>query len=93
MEETEVSESKQTTDRKTIQSWVEARGGRPSKVKGSKEGGILRIDFGDPEDDLEEIEWEEFFKIFRNSKLAFLYQEETEGGKKSRFNKFISQDN
>lgn len=93
MEETEVSESKQTTDRKTIQSWVEARGGRPSKVKGSKEGGILRIDFGDPEDDLEEIEWEEFFKIFQNSKLAFLYQEETEGGKKSRFNKFISQDN
>lgn len=93
MEETKVSESKQTTDRKTIQSWVEARGGRPSKVKGSKEGGILRIDFGDPEDDLEEIEWDEFFKIFQNSKLAFLYQEETEGGKKSRFNKFISQDN
>jgi len=87
-----VSESKQTTDRKTIQSWVKARGGRPSKVKGSKEGGILRIDFGEPEDELEEIDWDEFFEIFEDSKLAFLYQEEAGSGKKSRFNKFISRE-
>lgn len=87
-----MSESKQTTDRKTIQSWVEARSGRPSKVKGSKEGGILRIDFGEPEDELEEIDWDEFFEIFEDSKLAFLYQEEAGSGKKSRFNKFISRE-
>jgi len=87
-----VSESKQTTDRKTIQSWVEARGGRPSKVKGSKEGGILRIDFGEAEDDLVEIQWDEFFEIFDHSKLAFLYQEEVGSGKKSRFNKFVSRE-
>jgi hypothetical protein len=87
-----VSESKQTTDRKTIQSWVEARRGRPSKVKGSKQGGILRIDFGEPEDELEEIDWDEFFEIFEDSKLAFLYQEEAGSGKKSRFNKFISRE-
>lgn len=87
-----MSESKQTTDKKTIQSWVEARGGRPSKVKGSKEGGILRIDFGEPEDNLEEIDWDEFFAIFEDSKLAFLYQEEAGSGKKSRFNKFISRE-
>lgn len=87
-----MSESKQTTDRKTIQSWVEARGGRPSKVKGSKEGGILRIDFGEAEDDLVEIQWDEFFEIFDHSKLAFLYQEEVGSGNKSRFNKFVSRE-
>ena len=87
-----MSESKQTTDRKTIQSWVDARGGRPSKVKGSKEGGILRIDFGEAEDDLVEIKWDEFFEIFDQSKLAFLYQEEVGSGHKSRFNKFVSRE-
>ena len=87
-----MSETKRTTDKKTIQSWVEAHGGRPSKVKGSKEGGILRIDFGEPEDNLEEIDWNEFFEIFEDSELAFLYQEEAGSGKKSRFNKFISRE-
>lgn len=34
-----------TTDHSAIRKWVEARKGQPSRVKGAKQGGILRIDF------------------------------------------------
>lgn len=84
-----MSEAKTTTDHLAIQRWGEARGGRPARVGGSGEGGILRIDFGEPEPGLEEISWEEFFEIFDESKLAFLHQESTKDGKESRFNKFV----
>ena len=86
--------SKTTTDHDTIRKWVEERGGRPAAVKGTGGGddpGILRVDFagaGD-EDSLEEISWEEFFEKFEENDLAFLYQEETSGGKESRFFKFV----
>lgn len=85
-----MSEAKTTTDRRTIKRWVEERDGRPAKVEGSGDGGILRIDFGEPEDGLTEIEWDEFFEIFEASELAFLHQDETADGKTSRFNKFVS---
>lgn len=85
-----MSEAVDTTDHKTIQRWIEARGGHPSRVKGAKEGGILRVDFGKPEDNLEAIEWEDFFSIFDENNLSFLYQEETKDGKTSRFNKFVA---
>lgn len=84
-----MSEAKTTTDHHVILRWVEARGGRPARVGGSGEGGILRIDFGEPERDLEEIGWQEFFEIFDGSNLAFLHQETTKDGKESRFNKFV----
>ena len=51
------------------------------------------IDFGDQDEGLEEISWEEFFEAFDENDLAFLYQDETEGGGESRFNKFISREN
>ena len=38
----------------------------------------------------EEIDWEEFFRIFDESKLAFLHQDKSQDGKTSRFNKFVS---
>lgn len=84
-----MSQSHQTTDHKTIRGWIEQRGGHPSRVKGAKEGGLLRVDFGEPEDSLEKIEWDDFFSIFDENKLAFLYQDETKDGKTSRFNKFV----
>ena len=58
----------------------------------SGEGGILRIDFGEPEEGLEKISWEDFFKVFDERKLAFLYQDKTADGKMSRFNKFVARD-
>jgi hypothetical protein len=87
-----MSEAKTTTDHAAIRKWVEARQGRPARVKTSGPGGILRIDFGKPEDNLEEISWEEFFRIFDENRLAFLHQERTEGGDLSRFSKFIERD-
>lgn len=85
-----MSKAVETTDHTEIRQWIEERGGHPARVKGAGEGGILRVDFGKPEDALEEIEWNDFFSIFDKNKLAFLYQEETEAGKTSRFNKFVS---
>ena len=85
-----MSEAVQTTDHATIRRWIEERGGHPARVKGADEGGILRVDLGEPEDNLEEIEWEAFFSIFDENELAFLYQDETKGGKTSRFNKFVA---
>ena len=88
-----MSEAKTTTDHDEIRSWIEEREGRPSivRTKGGK-GGVLRVDFGEPDEALEPVEWEEFFQVFDESKLAFLHQDETGAGKTSRFNKFVSRD-
>ena len=89
----EAGKSHTTTNHKTIREWMEDRGGHPAKVKGTddKHGGLLRVDFGRPEENLERIEWEEFFETFDANKLAFLYQEEIHGHK-SRFCKFVNRD-
>lgn len=84
-----MSDAKTTTSRATIKTWAETRGGCPSVVRTQGRGGILRFDFGDKEDNLEEISWEEFFKIFDDSGLAFLHQDKTQDGKESRFSKFV----
>ncbi|RCS25111.1 hypothetical protein DUT91_06705 [Phyllobacterium salinisoli] len=68
-----MSEAKTTTDHDTIRQWAEARDGHPARVKTSGPGGILRIDFGEPEEGLEKISWDEFFAIFDENDLAFLY--------------------
>ena len=86
-----MSEAKTTTDHDRIRRWAEERGGTPARVEGSGPGGILRIDFGEPEESLEAISWETFFEIFEDRKLAFLHQDETDGGT-SRFSKLVSRD-
>ena len=85
-----MSSSDTTTDHDEIRKWAEARDGHPAKVDTGGKGGILRIDFGEPEDNLEEISWDEFFRIFDENELAFLYQDKTADGGKSRFNKFVN---
>ena len=85
-----MSSASQTTDHDEIRRWIEDRKGTPSRVGDSGDGGILRIDFGDPEEALEPIDWEEFFQIFEKSDLAFLHQDKTADGKLSRFSKFVS---
>ncbi len=81
-----------TTDHDAIRKWAEARDGHPAQVKTGGEGGVMRIDFGEPEDNLEQIDWDTFFGIFDDSDLAFLHQEETKDGGTSRFNKFVKRD-
>ena len=93
---TSAASSHTTTDHDEIRQWVEGRGGHPATVRSTvgngHEPGILRIDFPgySGEGSLEEITWDEFFDKFEESKLAFLYQKETAGGKKSNFNKLVS---
>jgi hypothetical protein len=85
-----------TTNHDKIRTWVEARGGRPAAVKTTRRvkspGGLLRIDFGPQEENLERIEWNEFFQAFDGNELAFLYQEKTADGHTSRFFKFVDRD-
>jgi len=88
-----MSEAVKSTDHEAIKRWAEERGGRPSVVRTKQgKGGILRFDFGEKEDNLEEIEWKEFFEIFEESELALLAQVETAEGKTSRFAKFVRRD-
>ena len=87
-----MSEANKTTDHDEIRKLVEKRGGRPTVVKGTegKDGeGILRIDFAEPDEKLEEIPWDEFFETFEDRKLAFLHQDKTANGQESRFFKFV----
>ncbi len=88
-------ESNTTTDHDEIRRWVEERGGRPARVKGTGSNGdpgLLRIDYSgfSGEESLEPISWDEFFAGFEANKLAFLYQEETKEGDESRFSKLVS---
>lgn len=88
--------AERTIDHDVIRDWVEARNGRPSVVKRSHDteegGGILRIDFNEPEESLEEVPWDEFFEVFEDRNLAFLHQDRTADGHLSRFFKFVRRD-
>jgi hypothetical protein len=85
-----MSKATTTTDHKEIRRWVEERDGRPARVRAtSGPGGLLRIDFGEQEEELEEISWGEFFQIFDGNDLAFLHQDKTSEGNTSRFSKFV----
>jgi hypothetical protein len=91
MSETQTS-SKTTTDHEEIRRWVEERGGRPATVKGTGDGdepGVLRIDFGDEDESLEPISWEEWFRKFDEEGLAFLHQDRLASGEESRFFKLV----
>lgn len=41
------------------------------------------------DENLTEISWDEFFRIFDESAVEFLYQEETANGETSRFFKLV----
>jgi hypothetical protein len=89
--------AKVTIDHDEIREWVEERGGHPAHVKrGSSDDdlGILRIDFPgfSGEDSLERVEWDAWFDAFEENGLAFLHQDEVDGGKESRFSKLVSRD-
>ena len=83
-------------DHDDIRQWIEDRGGRPAIVKATehdgKGEGILRVDFQDGGNKLDDVEWDEFFKVFDDNNLAFLHQDETADGSESRFNKFVARE-
>ena len=83
--------AKTTVDHDEIRDWVESRGGHPATVKStarrSQAAGVLRIDFPgfSGERSLKAIDWDEWFEVFEERKLAFLYQPKGE----SRFSKLV----
>jgi hypothetical protein len=88
------SKSATTTDHDEIRRWVEEHGGKPASVKGTETGdeaGVLRIDFpgGIGTDELEHIDWDQWFDKFDESGLAFLYQEQKASGEDSTFFKLV----
>lgn len=90
-----MTEAKTTTDHEAIRRWAEERGGFPASVEATQspgDPGILRIDFDAPEESLDRIGWEDFFKKFEESRLAFLHQDRTNDGSVSRFFKFVHRD-
>jgi hypothetical protein len=86
-----MAEATTTRDCDEIRRWAEERGGRPASVVdtgGNGDPGILRIDFGEPEERLEEISWDDWCRAFQENDLAFLYSPEDD----NRFNKLVSAD-
>ena len=62
---------------------------------GGDDPGIIRLDFPGYSggDSLEEISWDEWFEKFEEQRLALVYQEKSQKGEKSNFNKLVSRDN
>jgi hypothetical protein len=91
-----MTESAITTDHDRIRRWVEARDGTATPVRGREsddDPGLLRIRLRDGSaDDLDAIDWDEFFAKFGESKLAFLCQDKIAHGGTSRFHKFVRRD-
>jgi hypothetical protein len=88
-----MSKATTTIEHKVIRRWAEERGGRPARVRTTAgEGGLLRIDFQEPEEEFEALSWGSFFEIFEKNRLAFLYQVKTSDGGTSRFNKFVERE-
>ncbi|MCW2607256.1 MAG: hypothetical protein JWO60_1949 [Frankiales bacterium] len=86
-----------TRDHDVVRRWAESRGGVPADVRGTGTGGkggdgVLRIEFRDEADRLEEIDWTAFFETFDSSDVDFLYQEFTKDGAESRFFKIVRAD-
>ena len=86
--------SSTTTNFNEIKEWAEARDGKPGKVKNVGKGKGREFSDRFPrysgEDTLEEITWDEWYKIFKGEKLEFLYQDETADGKQSWFFKLVN---
>ena len=72
------------TDPERVREWAEARGGRPACVKGTT--ALLRIDFGERDEKLQQISWDQWVETFERRKLAALIQEDDE---RSRFFKLV----
>jgi hypothetical protein len=69
------------------------RRNRRGRSSGPPAGKPERCDRRSREDEsLEEISWNEWFEAFDANGLALVYQEQTEGGEESRFNKLVSRD-
>lgn len=77
------------TDHAKIRRWAEDNKARPACVKGTGKGndpGILRLDFDEKEESLQEVSWDTWFDAFEKNQLALLISPD------SRFNKLVSRE-
>jgi Rho termination factor, N-terminal domain len=77
-----------TTHHEVIRQWADERNGVPATVPGTEHGdhlGVLRIDFGGGDANLQQVSWEEWFKTFDDRGLNFIYQEQRSDGRQSNF--------
>lgn len=77
-----------------IRTWAEHRDGHPATATRGEDGRprTLRIDFGEPTERLEPISWDDWFGVFDQRHLAFLYQEQKSDGAQSNFWRLVSPD-
>jgi hypothetical protein len=77
-----------TIDHERIRQRAAKRGAKPVRVKGTS---IIRLDIPGyaSEDTLEQISWDEWFRIFEENNLAVLFQERTADGRSGDFNKLV----
>jgi hypothetical protein len=85
------------TDHDEIRKWAEARGAKPTCVKGTEADDgtcLLRLDFPGytGEDSLQPISWDQWFRVFDKRKLALIVEDKTADGKPSNFNKLVSRE-
>ena len=88
------SEELKTTDNHaSIKNWVEERDGIPAMLEGiadkSKAGQMLRINFHDKKEILNNISWDVFFEIFDENNFQLLYDDRTIDGEKSHHYQFV----
>jgi hypothetical protein len=88
IERNKMADCRITNNHAVIRSWAEERSAIPCVVAQTD---IIRLNFnpGKPHPTLVEITWDEFFRLFEERGLSFLYQHATATGKFSNFNKFI----
>jgi hypothetical protein len=85
-----------TTDHDVIRRWAEERNGVPATVDGTEHdgrAGVLRFDFrGGESGRLRHIGWDEWFTVFDERRLNFIYQEKRSDGRQSNFFRLESPD-
>src|ERR1700712_2485161 len=84
-----------TTHHDVIREWADARKATPATVPGTEHGdllGVLRLDFGDDDDRLRHVSWDEGFTTVDERRLNFIYQEERSDGHTSTFFRLESPD-
>ena len=71
-----------------VKDWAKKSGARPAVVNADgADTSILRFDFDSDADNLHEVNWEHFFELFEQNKLALVVSEDDK-----KFNKFVSRE-
>jgi hypothetical protein len=80
-----------TTNFHIIKKWVEERGGKPARIRTNvSELTGLRIFYPQiAEPGLEQITWNQFFDVFAEDNLAFMYQANVDEHNQSTFYKLV----